>query len=267
MRRRVSLFVGVSFLQILFTSSTVHAQVEYQLTLIENTADRICGVIKDTGSASSAAAKGAVSVELRGLASQLGTAGVQGSGAIASDEYQGVVREQLPPVIVNSTQCKLQVFQILQGKLLPGYIYQIPPPHSPPPHVARIVGLPCEKSQVVDWLDKHGIYGNRPFDISVYDDEVNWTVNGKLSTKTRSDIAREEDVFRRIYPMQRYTPTSSSATMIGEQCVLTQEVEGYKISRSGTVKFNSFRFAFSIRTDANEPRIIERQTDLLSPRH
>jgi len=269
MSQRLSFLIAVTFLQVLSTSSRGHAQeIDYgpRLDLIANTADRICGVVKDTGSASSAAAKGVVSVELRGLASQLGAAG-QGSGGITSEEYQGVLREQLAPLIDKSTECKFQVFQILQLKLLPGYTFPAVPQPNPTrnPPIVR-ASLPCQKEQLIDWLDQHGIYGNRPFDISVYDDQVNWIVNGKPSRKTRTDIAKEEDIFRRLYPMQRYTPSASSAAMVGDQCVLTQQVDGYKKSATGNVEFNNFRFEFGIRSDANGPHIVERQTDVLNRR-
>jgi hypothetical protein len=159
------------------------------------------------------------------------------------------------------------VFEVLQLKLLPGY--QFPSvTQSNAPRIPQAVrtDLPCQKEQVTNWLDQHGIYGNRPFDISVYDDAVNWTVNGTPSRKTQADIAKEEDIFRRLYPMQRYTPITSSAAMIGGQCVLTQEIEGYKKSATGKAEFNNFKFEFSIRSDAGGPRIVERQTDVVSSR-
>ena len=268
MSQRLSSFTTVTFL-LLFALPRVHAQdaVEVTLGLIATTADRICGVTKDTGSASSAQAKGLVKVELQGLASQLGSAGVQGGGGIVTETYQGVVREQLAFVLHNIAECKLRVFEVLQIKLLPSYkspsVIQSDEPRKPP--IVR-TSLPCQNDQLTSWLDQHGIYGNRLFDISVYDESVNWIVNGKPSRKTRSEIAKEEDIFRRLYPMQRYTPIASSASMIGGQCVLKQEVEGYKKSSAGKVEFNNFRFEFGIRSDASGPRIVERQTDVLSSR-
>lgn len=265
MGQRLSFLIAMAFLQVLSASSRAHAQdVELTLNLIANTADRLCGVVTQTGSATSTEAKGVVKVELNGLASQLVTAGVQGSGGITTDAYQGLVRDQLGPVLHDTTVCKLRVFEILQVKLLPGYAYPLVVRTSQPrPPVVR-ANLPCQKDQVFDWLDQHGIYGEQPFDISAYDDNVNWIVNGKQSWKKRSDIGKEEDIFRRLYPSQRYSPTTSTASMIGGQCVLTQEVEGYKKSATGKAEFNKFRFGFSIKTDTNGPRIVERQTDLLS---
>jgi hypothetical protein len=140
-------------------------------------------------------------------------------------------------------------------KLLPGYqsptVRESVAPRNPPPPVQT--NLPCVAAQVTNWLDQHGIYGTGTFDIKIYDDNINWTVNGKPSRKSLSDIAKEEDIYRRLYPMQRYSPTSSSAAMVGGQCVLTQDISGYKQSSTGKVERNNFRFGFTIRNYADCP--------------
>ena len=267
MGQRLLFLVVLTLLQVLFVSSSVHAQgAEVTLTLIENTADRICGVVVPAGSATSTEAKGAVKVELQGLASQLVNAGMQGSGGITTEAYQGVVREQLASVLVTTAGCKLRVFEVLQVKLLPGYqspteVESIAPRNPPPPVQTNLL---CVKEQVTSWLDQHGIYGNRTIDISIYADNINWIVNGNPSRKTRADIAKEEGLFRRLYPMQRYSPTTSSAAMVGGQCVLTQDINGYKQSSTGKVELNNFRFGFTINNDANGPHIVARRTDVLS---
>jgi hypothetical protein len=246
------------FLQVASTSSIVQAQIDAQtLELITTTADRICGVVKDTGSASSAAAKGVVNTELRGLASQLGTAGVQGSGEITTDEYQNVFREQLAPLLAETAKCKLLVFQRLVVKLI------ISPA---PPSRAKPTTLPCQVDQVTDWLSRHGAYGDRNIDISIYADEVNWTSNGKLSKKTRSEIGKDEEEFRKVYPMQRYFPTASSVAVVGGRCVLTQQLEGYKKRFNGKVELDTYKVQYDIRTDAEEPRIIGQQIGVLPGR-
>jgi hypothetical protein len=104
------------------------------LGLIADTADRICYVIAQNGSVSNLEARGAVSVELKGLASRLAGAGINGSGSITNDEYQGVLRNELATTIRESTACKLKVFDSLQAKLLsvpPAAVQApIPPPTS-----------------------------------------------------------------------------------------------------------------------------------------
>jgi len=265
------LFLAVAgFLQVLLILPRAQAQglSEAQLIVIASTAERICGVVKDQGSASTAAAKGAVSVELRGLASQIQTTGGQ-SGSITTDEYVGVVREQAAPLIRDLSNCRFQVFTILVKGMSPGETSPTPPPtyKPPPPQPVSRTGLSCQTDHIIDWLDQHGIYGNRPFDSSIYDDQVTWTVNGRQATKTKTDVIKEEDDFRKAYPMQRYTPTSSSTSRVGDQCVLTQQVDGYKKRANGSVQLSNFRFVFGIKSGGNGPRIVERQTDVLSGRH
>lgn len=265
------LFLAVTaFLQALIVPPKAQAQAlsEPQLVVIANTAERICGVVKDQGSASSVAAKGAVSVELRGLASQIQTTGGQSSGSITSDEYQGVLRDQVGPLMQNLSDCRFKVFQILVFKIAPSVTSPAPPPTYtlPPPQPVSRTRLSCQADQIIDWLDQHGIYGNRPFDSSVYDDQVIWIVNGKHATKTKADVIKEEVDFRKVYPMQRYTATSSSVARVGDQCVLKQQIDGYKQKANGSVQFSNFSFEFGIKSDGYGARIVERQTDVLPGR-
>jgi hypothetical protein len=120
-RRQLSLLATGIVPQVASSSSIVHAQasdVKAILDLITNTADRICYKIADTGSASSAEARGAVNAELSGLASRLLGAGVTGTGSITNDQYQNVLRQELATSIRESAKCKLQVFESLKAMLL-----------------------------------------------------------------------------------------------------------------------------------------------------
>jgi hypothetical protein len=108
------------FLQVA-SSSIAQAQApEYKaiIDLITNTADRICYVFADKGSASSTEVRGAVNVELSGLASRLAGAGVKGTGSISNDEYSNVLREDVGGLIRQSLACKERVFNSLLAKLL-----------------------------------------------------------------------------------------------------------------------------------------------------
>jgi hypothetical protein len=263
---RLFFVITLISLQILCTSSLVRAELDdRQANLVVTTAERICGVISANGSTTNAQAKGVVKLELSQLASNLDSAGAQGSGVITTDAYQGVVREQLATVLKYQMDCRLQVFQILILKISPGYQPPPPPPRPPPVVVDAPGSLPCQTKQVAEWLDQHGIYGDKPFDINIYDDSVNWVVGGRPEWKKKSDVFKEENIFRKIYPTQRYNPilNTSSAIMSGGQCVFTQDVEGYKQSATGAIVMNNFRFGFTIRNNASGPRIVERQTDVL----
>jgi hypothetical protein len=88
------------------------------LELITNTADRICNVVTARGEAQSSEVQGNVQAQLRGLASRLANAGISGTGSITSDQYQGVLREQLAGAIQDGARCKLEVFNTLHRTLL-----------------------------------------------------------------------------------------------------------------------------------------------------
>ncbi|WP_420737772.1 hypothetical protein [Bradyrhizobium japonicum] len=138
-----------------------------------------------------------------------------------------------------------------------------PSPQPPPSHSTHV--LACEKGELIAWLDKHGVYGGQ-LDPSIYDDQIDWIVGGKRSLKQRSEIAKEEDDFRKVYPVQTYTTKTSSAAVVGGQCVLTQRVDVYKQRSNGKEVSGTFRIVFGIRTDANPPRVVQQYIDVLSGR-
>jgi hypothetical protein len=118
MSQKFFMVAGI-FFQI--ASGAVQAQVQdvgQTLDVINNTADRICGVVRDSGSASSSAVQGAVNAELSGLASRLAGAGLQGTVSITNEDYQGVLRNELGSTLSNVAACKLKVFESLQNKLI-----------------------------------------------------------------------------------------------------------------------------------------------------
>ncbi|WP_370101239.1 hypothetical protein [Bradyrhizobium yuanmingense] len=123
----------------------------------------------------------------------------------------------------------------------------------------------CEQGKLIAWLDNHGVYGGQ-LDPSIYDDQVDWIVGGKLSTKKRSEIAKEEEDFRKVYPVQTYTTKSSSAAVVGGQCVLTQRLDVHKQRSNGREVFGTFRIVFGIRTNVDPPRIVQQYIDVLSGR-
>src|SRR2546421_1343859 len=100
----------------------------------------------------------------------------------------------------------------------------------------------------------------------MYDDEVQWIVSGKPSIKRRSEIAKDEEDFRKIYPVQKYTAQTSSTAVVGGQCVLTQQLDPYKRRSNGKEEHGTFRVVHTIRIDAKGPRIVAQQIDALSRR-
>ena len=97
MSQRLLAVIGWIFLQTISTT-IAHAQgtnVKETLDLIDNTADRICYVIIDKGTASGTEVTGAINTQLGHLALHLLDVGVKGTGDIADKTYQNVLRKIL----------------------------------------------------------------------------------------------------------------------------------------------------------------------------
>jgi hypothetical protein len=94
------------------------------LTAIADTADRICGIVSTQGEAGSNKVQGDIHAELNGLARRLATLGGSGSVDISSSKYQGLLQQDLPTALKDLRECKLKVFQQLQGVILPGTVQQ-----------------------------------------------------------------------------------------------------------------------------------------------
>jgi hypothetical protein len=131
----------------------------------------------------------------------------------------------------------------------------------------------CEDQKVIGWLEERGAYGprDRPFGPSVYDERVRWVVNGNPSSKTRSEVIKDEEEFRKAYSVITYTKHRSSAKVVQGQCVLTMQVDSYKRRRcasAGCARSNqreentTLNLMFAIRMDPNWPRIVEHHIDV-----
>ena len=144
-------------------------------------------------------------------------------------------------------------------KTQPPPAVRTPTPTVPTPSTPA---FPCQERQVSAWLDKHGVYGGQ-LDYSIYDDKVDWIVNGKLSAKTRSEIVKDEEDFRKVYPVQKYTAQTSSTAIVRGECVLTQLLNSYKRSSKGKEEYSTYKVVFAISSNANGPRIVAQQIEVL----
>lgn len=128
------------------------------------------------------------------------------------------------------------------------------------PRSHQDASLPCEADPLTDWLREKGAYGgDRTLDTSIYDDRVKWMAPREPPEKTREQITREEEKDRRQYQVQRYTPTTLNVYRDGEQCVITQKFDSYKVKNNGDKVYGAFNITYWIRTDANGRRSIAGQ--------
>jgi hypothetical protein len=100
--------------------SPARADAPAALAAINDTADRVCGIIATQGETDSSKAQGEIHAELNGLARRLAVIGGSAEADIASSKYQGLLQQDLPWSLSDVRKCKLQVFEKLSTTLLPG---------------------------------------------------------------------------------------------------------------------------------------------------
>ncbi|HEV2156284.1 hypothetical protein [Bradyrhizobium sp.] len=88
------------------------------LDLITKTADSVCSIVTLAGNSQSLKIKGEVKAQLNGLIRQLADLGISGDADFNSDKYEGLIRTDLATAIQNNAQCKFNVFDKLQAKMI-----------------------------------------------------------------------------------------------------------------------------------------------------
>ncbi|QOZ33255.1 hypothetical protein XH92_17550 [Bradyrhizobium sp. CCBAU 53421] len=127
LRRRTVMLSGIRIVGSIFAifsaseasaqSQAIDAQAK-ALDLITNAADRICSIVNQAGSSESLNVKGEVKAQLSGLIRQLAELGINGAADFNSDQYVGVIRTDLATAIKDNAQCKFNVFDKLQAKMI-----------------------------------------------------------------------------------------------------------------------------------------------------
>ena len=98
-------------------SQTIDAQAK-ALDLITKTADSVCSIVTLAGNSQNLKVKGEVKAQLNGLIKQLADLGISGDADFNSDKYEGLIRTDLAAAIQNNAQCKFNVFDKLQAKMI-----------------------------------------------------------------------------------------------------------------------------------------------------
>ncbi len=91
------------------------------LKLMADFAKEMCGEIQSTGSSTSTDLGGKIDVGVSGLIGKLAKLGVGGNANTASQEYKGVVREQLQKDRSNNRECRQNIVLSLQPLLNVGH--------------------------------------------------------------------------------------------------------------------------------------------------
>ncbi|MGY4226391.1 hypothetical protein ACVMIH_003752 [Bradyrhizobium sp. USDA 4503] len=98
-------------------SQSIDAQAK-ALDLITKTADSVCSIVEHHGNSESLNVKGEVKAQLSGLIRQLADLGISGAADFNSDQYVNVIRTDLAVAIKDNAQCKFNVFDKLQAKMI-----------------------------------------------------------------------------------------------------------------------------------------------------
>jgi hypothetical protein len=88
------------------------------LQLISDTAADICSTVAREGSHESAELSGDVKAKLGGVIGKVANLGIEGAGKYVSGEYKNVLQTDLAALIQSNTNCRLDVFKLLQEKMI-----------------------------------------------------------------------------------------------------------------------------------------------------
>jgi hypothetical protein len=108
---------GINFSTRTIAFADTFEDQEKKINLILVAADGICNVIDTTGNSESEQVKGEVKAQLSGLAAKFADAGISGSGTLESEHFRNVFQQDLPSVLKNNTDCRLEVFRTLKDSL------------------------------------------------------------------------------------------------------------------------------------------------------
>lgn len=85
---------------------------------IRETAADICLTVQQSGQQTAAEISGKIDAKLNGVISKFVDLGVEGAGKLNTDEYKGVIRDALAPLLKDNINCRRDVFDKLVDKML-----------------------------------------------------------------------------------------------------------------------------------------------------
>jgi len=89
------------------------------LKVIRETAADICYTVEQKGQQNETQLKGDIQAKVSGAVAKVLGLGVEGSGELTTEDYQGVTQEALATAIKSSADCRLTVFNSLVERMLP----------------------------------------------------------------------------------------------------------------------------------------------------
>jgi hypothetical protein len=88
------------------------------LKIIREAAADICTTVKQEGDTQTVDLSGNVKAKLGGAVAKIAELGVEGAGKYKSEQYKNVLQKDLAEIIRRNTDCRLEVFRLLQEKMI-----------------------------------------------------------------------------------------------------------------------------------------------------
>ena len=120
----IFLSVGITAVSVGGQEQTLNVEA---LATIEDFSAKLCGDYLEGGSSSTMSASGEAQAELTGLFKKLADLGITGAASINSEEYVGVLREDLGEELQSARECKLAVLDSLKEAVIQEVV-KAPPP-------------------------------------------------------------------------------------------------------------------------------------------
>lgn len=123
LRSKKYTFASMTFLLLLAINSFADAsdlkEQKEALDMIAEFADRLCKTIPlEEGRAGGLELSGSAKVELNKLIKKIVDLGIEGAAKYKSEEWQGVLQKDLPGLLKDNIDCKIEVWKDLKDKLM-----------------------------------------------------------------------------------------------------------------------------------------------------
>jgi hypothetical protein len=121
MRLIWTIFLSVPLLILCFGRVSIAQSAEEQqkaLAAITDAADRICASVPIEGSGTNVQLTGEAKAKLDGVVKKIADLGIEGAGKYESEEYKGLLRQDLAAGLKSNSDCKLTVLKVLQEKMI-----------------------------------------------------------------------------------------------------------------------------------------------------
>ena len=203
------------------------------LFIIDEFAQKLCKDVQLKGSESSAELGGKIEASLPGIVKKFADLKTEVGGRIETNEYEGVIREDLVTALKDNNECKTRVLEILKEFFLVSSNQALPHTTSPDRQPQKNIKPKTPKSRVIysfpysNWqwggdsgcgrcpkeqVGKNGVSvtltksTERPEDIQLHQRCISVTENQRYQLKLTASSDKEAAITVGIYEVKSYDP-------------------------------------------------------------